>query len=158
MAFDAAQVCNNILTRAFNEDIAVSPMKLQKILYFTASEYAKKTGNPLLIEPFLQWQYGPVVASVYSEFKPFRGRPIHQYAKNSEGKAYTLDESKNPKLRDSLNSVWAATKGLSAVALSRITHLEGSAWRAAFDAEHRVIDDDDVKTDVSYREPLGINA
>lgn len=156
MAFDAAQVCNNILKRGFAEGVPISPMKLQKILYFTASEYAKKTGNPLLIEPFLQWQYGPVVASVYSEFKPFRGGPIHQYAKDSEGKAYTLDEAKNPKLRESLNTVWAATKGFSAVALSRITHREGSAWRAAFEAGQRVIDDDALRDDRTYLEPLGI--
>ena len=57
---------------------------------------------------------------------------------------------------EGLNTVWAATKGFSAVALSRITHREGSAWRAAFEAGQRVIDDDALRDDRTYLEPLGI--
>lgn len=157
MTFDTAQVCNNILTRAFEDGVSVSPMKLQKVLYFVASEYAKATGFPLLGEPFQQWAYGPVVRSAYSEFKPYGGRPIRTYAKDSQGKAYAVDEDQNPKLRGVLDRVWAATKGRGAVELSRITHENGSAWRKAFNAGNRYIDDDDIRADQSYRSRLNLD-
>jgi len=157
MAFDATRVCNNILKRAFDEDVPVSPMKLQKILYFVASEYAKRTGKPLLIEPFQQWQYGPVVASVYTEFKPFGGRPIRRYAKDSEGKAYMVAEDKNAELREALECVWPAVKSRGAVPLSRITHLPESAWRKAYDAGNAYIDDEDIREDSTYRARLGLD-
>lgn len=157
MTFDTAQVCNNILTRAFNDDIPVSPMKLQKVLYFVASEYAKQTGKPLLGEPFQQWDYGPVVRSVYSEFKPFSGQRISRYAKDALGKAYAVDETANPKLRGVLNRVWNATKGKGAVELSRITHEENSAWWKAYQAGKRYIDDDDIRDDRSYITRLNLD-
>ncbi|PQP39351.1 Panacea domain-containing protein [Mycolicibacterium austroafricanum] len=157
MTFDAGQVCNNVLMRAFRDDFSVSPMKLQKILYFVASEYAKDTGEPLLSEPFQPWQYGPVVQSVYSEFKPFGGGPIRRYAKDSQGKAYIVAEDQNVKLRKVLDRVWPAVKSRSAVDLSRITHLPGSAWRKAFDNSDRYIRDADIESDTSYRSRLGLD-
>ncbi|KAB2582463.1 hypothetical protein BS297_25645 [Rhodococcus erythropolis] len=157
MAFDATRVCNNILQRAFDEDVPVTPMKLQKILYFVASEYAKDTEKPLLSEPFQQWQYGPVVASVYSEFKPFGSGSIRRYAKDSQGKAYVVNESKNPRLREALDRVWPVVKDRGAVPLSRITHLPESAWRKAFDANERYIDEDDIRLDETYRPKLGLD-
>ncbi|MDI9900274.1 DUF4065 domain-containing protein [Rhodococcus sp. IEGM 1409] len=156
MAFDATLVCNNILKRAFEEDVPVTPMKLQKILYFVASEYAKDTGSPLLREPFQQWQYGPVVASVYSEFKPFGSGAIRRYGKDSQGKAYVVDEDQSGELREVLGRVWPVVKSQGAVQLSRITHLPGSAWRKAFDANEQYIDDADIRADESYRSMLGL--
>ena len=41
--YSSTDVANNVLSRAFAEKISVSPMKLQKILYFVASEYQKTT-------------------------------------------------------------------------------------------------------------------
>jgi uncharacterized phage-associated protein len=157
MAFDTAQVCNNILTRAFRDDVPVSPMKLQKVLYFVASEYAKATGAPLLGEPFQQWDYGPVVRSAYSEFKPYGASRIRTYAKDSQGKAYEVNEAKNPKLSAVLDRVWSATKGLGAVELSRITHEENSAWWKAWRAGKRYIDDDEIRDDQTYRSRLNLD-
>ena len=47
MPMSASVVCNNILTRAFQENIPVSPMKLQKLMYFVSCEYVKATGKEI---------------------------------------------------------------------------------------------------------------
>lgn len=52
MPMSATVVCNNILKRAFSESVAVSPMKLQKLLYFVSCEYVKATGNDLFFGRF----------------------------------------------------------------------------------------------------------
>lgn len=72
MTYVSTLIANNVLSRAFAKKAYISPMKLQKILYFVAAEYQKKAGQSLFSERFETWQYGPVLRSVYSEFHPFR--------------------------------------------------------------------------------------
>lgn len=155
MAYSAVHVSNNILKRAFDENVAISPMALQKMLYFVASEYAKRTGGrQLLEENFRPWRYGPVVRSVYDEFRAFGGGSIRAFGKDAQERAYMAKESKDPVLTESLNTVWNAAKHRSAVALSRITHNEGSAWSKGY--ARGWISHEDIASDASYRVDLGL--
>lgn len=156
MGFSPVNVSNNLLKRSFDENLRMSPMKLQKLLYFVAAEFAKKTGTPLLDEDFQAWQYGPVVRSVFDEFRGFRGNSISAYGKDAQGKAYTIDESRNPQLKAALDRVWAASKLQNAVALSRLTHAPESGWRKAYDSQANVIKHEDMVNDESYYLPLGL--
>lgn len=152
MTYDATLVANNVLYRANRSEprVTVTPMKLQKVLYFVASEYAKKTGRSLFSEHFQTWEYGPVLQSVYREFKPFSKSAIDAYAKDAAGRAYMADESDDPDLGQALDRVWGAAKGHTATALSRITHAENSAWDKAYQGNKAFLDDDDVKEDRTY--------
>ncbi|QSQ96133.1 MULTISPECIES: Panacea domain-containing protein [Acinetobacter] len=72
--YTAMDVANYIVWYANHEPnnvsiYSLSPLKLQKILYYIASEYFKKSGKRLFSEDFQKWQYGPVVKDVYHEFK-----------------------------------------------------------------------------------------
>jgi uncharacterized phage-associated protein len=46
----------------------VSPMKLQKLLYYVKA-WSMVGKNPIVHEPFQKWQYGPVNDEVYQKFK-----------------------------------------------------------------------------------------
>lgn len=155
MAYSAVHVSNNILKRAFDSEVSVSPMKLQKILFFVASEYAKRTGRQLLSESFEAWAYGPVVRSVYDEFRSFGGSAIRAYGKDARGKAYMADEDADPDLDLVLSAVWDATRDRTAVHLSRITHRPDSAWSTAETNSER-ISHDAMVADISYRDVLGL--
>lgn len=158
MSFDPSTICNNVLKRAFDEGVPVSPMKLQKILYFAASEYSKRTGGRVLLaEQFQPWKFGPVLQSVYGEFKTYGAQPIRRYAKDAEGQAFIVDEDEDPDLATTLNEVWAATKGRSAFNLSQITHSRGSAWWDAWQEDDRYIDDDALGADRTYAALLGMD-
>ena len=63
---------NTFLEMAFEEKIDVSPMKLQKLLYFANKRYLKDTGSPLFAESFQSWKYGPVLSSIYYEFRSYQ--------------------------------------------------------------------------------------
>ena len=102
MPMSASVVCNNILTRAFQENIPVSPMKLQKLMYFVSCEYVKATGKDLLSENFGVWQYGPVLPSLYDEFKSFHDQPITKYATDADGVPYAINEDTAPHLKASM--------------------------------------------------------
>ena len=112
MPMSASVVCNNILTRAFQENIPVSPMKLQKLMYFVSCEYVKATGKDLLSENFGVWQYGPVLPSLYDEFKSFHDQPITKYATDADGVPYAINEDTAPHLTASITRVWNAFKGM----------------------------------------------
>lgn len=157
MSFSPVLVSNNILKRAFAEGVDVSPMKLQKILYFAASEYGKKARKPLLTEAFQVWKYGPVVRSVYDEYKSFGGSPIRAYSKDAEGKARIVNEAMYPELEAVLNNVWQKTRDRSAVELSRITHLPGAAWTNAWNIGHSYLNDDAVAGDQAYVDHLQLS-
>lgn len=47
----------------------LTPLKLQKLLYYVSTTYLKEYGELLFPETFQKWQYGPVVQEVYHEFK-----------------------------------------------------------------------------------------
>ncbi|MDD7586176.1 MAG: DUF4065 domain-containing protein [Mycobacteriaceae bacterium] len=158
MAYSPTMIANNILSRAFAEKAYISPMKLQKILYFVASEYQKATKRLLLEEPFSTWAYGPVVYSVYDEFRSFSKDNIKRYARDARGDVFVIDETQDIELKVALDRVWDKTKDMGAVKLSEITHLQNSAWDKAFQDDEPVLNPADIATDNTYRVPLGLEA
>ena len=152
MPMSATVVCNNVLRRAYEEHIPVSPMKLQKLLYFIGCEYVKVTGVDLFSEDFGVWQYGPVLPTVYDEFKDFRSNPITKYATDANGVAYCIDEARAPNLKTAIDRVWNSFKQYDGVTLSRITHKDNSGWSNAFCDKRFEISTEDMRSDNTYGE------
>lgn len=143
----ATDLCNNILQRGRKDKIDISPMKLQKLMYYVCRYYAQKTGETPISEDFEVWQYGPVLPSVYGEFKSFGAKPIRCYAKDAGGHSYKVSENDNPILSSVIEVVWAKYKQLSGVELSRKTHQAGSGWYRAYMAGHEKISLEDIIND-----------
>jgi uncharacterized phage-associated protein len=51
----------------------ITPLKLQKLLYYAEGYSLALRGEPLFREPIMAWRYGPVVRSVYKTYE-FAGR------------------------------------------------------------------------------------
>lgn len=147
---DPKLVANSILRRAFAEKIAVSPMKLQKLMFFITCLYQRNTGHRLLTESFQPWWYGPVCGAVYGAFASFGGNPITAYAKDAIGNAYAADERSSPELKQALDTVWSHLGCLPAVMLSRITVLPGSAWSKAVERKNCFISNADMAEDHTF--------
>ena len=138
---------NTILKKSFDENIPVSPMKLQKLIYFIYRNYLQNTGSPLFTEEFQTWQYGPVLRSVYDEFKTFKAKPITRFAKTANDEVYIINEAADTNLSESISSVWGKYKYGDGISLSKITHLKGSAWRNAYENQRLTLDDNDIRND-----------
>lgn len=152
----ATIVANSILRRAFADKVDVTPMKLQKLLFFTTCLYQRRTGRRLLVESFQPWRYGPVVQSVYDEFKRYRARPIDRYAMDATGHATAVTESSSRVFRWAINTVWGNMRDMTAVELSRLTHVEGSAWSQAVAAHARFISNAAMAGDHTFDEVVGL--
>lgn len=149
-------VANSILHRAFTEHIDITPMKLQKLLFFTTCLYQRDTGCRLLTESFQPWRYGPVCQSVYDEFRGFGGNPITRYAQDAIGRVYVADEDSSPALRHALDLIWNGMKHLSAVTLSRQTHAQNGAWAQAIADGSRFISGTVMAHDHTFDDLLGL--
>src|SRR5689334_3355834 len=78
--YQSKAIANAFLNLGFREKRGISPMKLQKLVYFAHGYYPGAYKNPLIDECFEAWPYGPVVPSLYHEFKEFGNSRITRLA------------------------------------------------------------------------------
>lgn len=138
-------VANNLLLRGQSEKVDITPLKLQKLIYFLYKDYLKKTGEPLFSEQFETWTFGPVVPSIYAEFSSYGKKPIRTFARDSRGKSFMVTESGTFGM--SLDKVWGIYGRLSGETLSRLTHKEGTAWSKAKDRKSNYLTIEDIKNE-----------
>lgn len=147
MKASSTVLCNNILFRGNRDGIKISPMKLQKLMYFVCRDYVISYGTSPISEQFEVWQYGPVLPSVYSEFKSFRSNPITKYATDANGNAFMVSENDNPALASIIDVVWRKYQTKTGIELSKITHQPESGWYRAFSEHRPCITEGDMKDD-----------
>lgn len=145
----ATVLSNNVLIRAKREHIKVTPMKLQKLLYYICVKYVKETKELPISESFEVWQYGPVVPSVHSAFQPYGASPIKSMAKNTKEKSMIVDEDANLFLTDCIEHVWNRFKHCTGIELGNRTHQKGSGWYAAFQRDDESISVEDMLNDIT---------
>ncbi len=143
----AVALANTILKKAFEEDVSVTPMKLQKLIYFVYRQCLQKYDIKILSDNFLVWQYGPVLQSVYDEFKSFRANKITRFAKDARNNVYVINESANAQLSNAINDVWNKYKYYDGVYLSSLTHQPGTAWKKAYDQCRDTLLVEDIKNE-----------
>lgn len=58
------------------EASSITNLKLQKLLYYAFGVYYALTGKKLFNDPILAWKHGPVVRSVYDEYRKYEANGI----------------------------------------------------------------------------------
>lgn len=129
MLYSPKSIANYFLDLAKANGQSVSPMKLQKLVYYAHGWFAGHTGQPLINEAVEAWQYGPVIPSLYHEFKRFGAGNITAKATDWEG--LELKEVSCPEdasLRKFLENVWTSYGQYTGVRLSEMTHAPDGPW------------------------------
>ncbi|MCI6124674.1 MAG: DUF4065 domain-containing protein [Enterocloster clostridioformis] len=147
---NALIIGNTILDRAFKEDKDITPMKLQKLIFCLYKEYYKSTGRALFDERFEAWKYGPVLRSVYDEFKSSGSNSIKRFSISDDGKVYVADTSSSPLFREAFDKVWENYSDYDGIVLSSFTHKSNTAWRKAIDKRKIYLDDNDIAGEEDY--------
>ena len=131
---DAKVLSNLFLEWSEVEKIPLSPMKLQKLLYFCHADYLAEFRIPILKQAFEAWEFGPVVPSVYQEFKKFGNQPItvRAYSFNPLTAEKSISIAVIPhSVLDQLRLSYDKYKGFGAIALSHLSHIPFGPWRQA---------------------------
>jgi len=129
MLYSPKSIANYFLDLAKARGEEISPMKLQKLVYYAHGWYAGYTGTPLIDEAVEAWQYGPVIPSLYHEFKKFGAGSIGAKATTIEGMEFReVPPPDDPNIRRFLENVWASYGQFTGLKLSEMTHAADSPW------------------------------
>lgn len=136
MAFSAAAVANEFLHLARRAGKEITPLKLQKLVYFAHGWNLALFDRPLLGETVQAWQYGPVISSLYETFKHFGAHPIHGMADVVTQDGYLpasleREAATEQELDDAtavIGRVWEQYGRFTASQLTNLTHSPDSPW------------------------------
>ena len=132
MSYDAKAIANYFLDAAAKQNASLTPMKLQKLIFFAHGWYLALYGEPLIADQIEAWQFGPVVPSIYHEFKHARSGAISSRATEFDLDTFELIEPEVPKSdersRSLMDKVWQTYGKFSAFQLSNLTHLPDTPW------------------------------
>lgn len=158
MPFPATAVANEFLKIAKAEGKDLTPMKLQKLVYFAHGWYLALTGDPLISERVEAWQYGPVIPSLYRQFKEYGNASIGFPALDSrwDGSRPTfvvpsLDIMGSPSVREKarqvIRKVWELYGGFTPFRLSNATHAPDGPWAQVYrdGCKSTIIPDEAIK-------------
>ena len=132
MAPNALGVANAVLDSTERLGLSVTPMQLQKLLYFVNGWHMEvNDGEPIALEPFQAWDYGPVSPLVYHAFKRHGARPIDERSvdgRSGEPVRADLDEQQTA-LIDEVMQIYGRLSGAQMV---HLTHKPGTPWAETF--------------------------
>jgi uncharacterized phage-associated protein len=111
----AMEIAATILQECKKRGIAVSNLKLQKLLYYSEAWSLALHGESFFADPIEAWVHGPVVADVFHLYKDSRWSPI---AEAKTAAAY--DEEALSHIGDVID----AYGNIGASDLERLTHSE----------------------------------
>ncbi|WP_421589405.1 Panacea domain-containing protein [Rahnella aceris] len=172
MPYSAIAVANSLIKKAHEKGIKdLSPMKLQKLVYFAHAWMLAIDDRPLINESVKAWKFGPVINSIYHEFKTYGSKNIESY-----GTEFDIIEDEDGRPDVGFVTPWVPSSDFkadyvldailetygdkSATFLSNLTHQVDSAWSLTKDEHDEgntkgyVIDDDIIKD--SMKKKLGL--
>lgn len=137
--YKAIDVARYIINYANDNNMIVSNLKLQKILYFIQLEFLlRDKKEPCFKENIEAWNFGPVVPSVYHEFKIYGSLPIPKISYVYDGSNGFLNLSREeyvPSIKSVdrliIEDVVNECDRFSAGQLVEITHNQ-RPWRRAY--------------------------
>jgi uncharacterized phage-associated protein len=144
MPFPATAVANEFLTIAKSVCNELTPMKVQKLVYFAHGWYLALTGRPLVSDTIQAWQYGPVIPSLYQAFKEYGNSPIGtpafqgswhdgRYAwsvPRLETSSINVEEIE--RARQVIRKVWDLYGSYTSIRLSNATHDPDGPWAQVY--------------------------
>ena len=101
----------------------ITNLKLQKIMYYAQAWHLTITGERLFDGEFEAWVHGPVLTTLYNDYKGFGWHPIER-EDLEEGSFNKLRNNIDLKTLEILDEVIDEYFGLSAYELERLTHSE----------------------------------
>lgn len=145
----ASSVANEFINLAKEYDKDLTNMKLVKLMYIAQGLSLALLERPIFKDDNIEaWKYGPVVPSIYHEFKHFKSNPITT-------KSVTLDNDwehlSEPKLTDKedkkvVKLAWNLYKDSSARELVLSTHRPGTPWSLTYEStRNKIINNDLIK-------------
>lgn len=129
--YDPRSVANLLLDEAERLKVEVTPLALQKLLYFAHGFFLISRKRPLISGYFEAWQHGPVHPSIYKAFKRSGSEPISFRARSQNvltGATSPIPGPPAPEVRHLIQQTLGSYGHLSPGRLVDISHAKDSPW------------------------------
>jgi uncharacterized phage-associated protein len=153
--YPASAVVNYMIDNAKKYNVILTPMKLQKLLYYANGWSWAFYNKPLISDKFKAWEYSPVYPEVYHELKDFGSKEITNDRKilkmvMTNGNYKTIEQqidSQDLLAQDLINNILKSYGKKDGLALSNWTHInvEDNPWRKAITDGTGIVADEDIK-------------
>ncbi len=127
-------IANYFIQKANEDGKEMTPMKLLKLVYISHGWHLAVYDTPLIQEPILAWQYGPVVPSVYQQFKIYGNTNINDTGFIINAKREMVIPIAEKSKCVFLDKVWNVYKNYTGVQLSAMTHRKHTPWDKVYDS------------------------
>lgn len=130
-------IANEFIRRAYAHDRSITPMQVQKLVYFAHGMSLATLHRPLVADVFEAWRFGPVARPLYEALRQYGGTPIQRLIERGDGSPFSAEPDEEPvvasadlapsqvRLIDRIDSRFGS---LPAFRLSALTHEAGSPW------------------------------
>lgn len=134
-----SHAANFFLDEARDEDVPLTLMKLMKLVYIGYGWVQATLDESLFEEPIEAWKQGPVIPSLYHEFKWFEDQPITTQSMQLEdskstkflGVAYPTISASEEDILYVLKYVWDVYGSFTASSLRDLTIEDDTPWYKA---------------------------
>jgi len=127
LGLKAKAVANEFLDLAEASKNPLTQIKLMKLVYLAHGWSLGLDRGPLFNDKVQAWKFGPVIPSIYHEFKDCGGGPISHRA---EAFGTKLSDEE----RELVRRVWEVYGKYSAYQLSNMTHDPDGPWSKTYDS------------------------
>ena len=142
--YTSAHVANYILKTFFKENIEITPIKLQKLLYICYGWNLAFSNKKLFDEPIQAWKWGPVVPSIYYYYRKMKEVPNNYYVGVFDEEKFDYSSLEmvpiipedDEETTDVLKLVLSNYKNKSAFDLVSITHEKESPWDKVYNKDN----------------------
>lgn len=128
MCYEAETIANAFLKIAEEDGYSLTPMKLQKLLYFAQGHSLSLLDKSLIRDDCQCWPYGPVYPHVYTALRCYGSNMIEApIVDKSKCERFDLRQI-NDKDFSFLRSIWKRYRRFDAFYLSELTHVPNGPW------------------------------
>lgn len=121
----AQTVADDVLKLAKRRGKTLTPMQLMKLVYIAYGWFLAMRGEKLFSDRIEAWKYGPVIPNLYRATKHFGGNQIpHEMVSDAP-----VSDAETEAFLDSLVQNYGDYSG---IALSNLTHQNGTPWQQVF--------------------------
>ena len=113
----------NSIARWFLHQSSMEHKKLQKLCYYAQAWHCALEGSPLFNDVIEAWVHGPVIPSLYQQYKNYGWQKIPQLIEFD-------DSSLAPETIGTLNAVYETYGDFTGMQLEALTHSE-APWQKA---------------------------
>ncbi|MEE8058281.1 MAG: type II toxin-antitoxin system antitoxin SocA domain-containing protein [Pseudomonadales bacterium] len=138
---DGRGIANLVLDYCDENEIQLTNLSLQKILYFCHVWFLVSTGKPLIKHAFEAWEYGPVLPYLYRAFGNFSDAPLTTRVKQLDhktGESFTAKSDIDEDGKKLLHKIVSFYTQLSANKLVELSHVTDGPWFKTWNHQSKI--------------------